>query len=131
MVEIKKEYLEQIVAAAKERAPDEICGILAGRGNKVEKVYQLTNIADRPENCYLIDPKEQLQLMKELRSKRWELVGIYHSHPYSAAYPSARDVELAFYPDATYVIVSLEEGKPQVRAFHIVEEEIKEEVITS
>jgi proteasome lid subunit RPN8/RPN11 len=58
------------------------------------------------------------------------MVGIYHSHTESEAYPSGRDLELAFYPDAYYIIISLKDKKnPSIRAFRIVEGKISEEEI--
>jgi proteasome lid subunit RPN8/RPN11 len=65
--------------------------------------------------------------MMEIEDQGWTLGGIYHSHTRSAAYPSQTDVNLAFYPDALYVIVSVEDpAKPDVRAFRIVDGKIDE-----
>ena len=88
----------------------------------------MTNTADTPEKCYFMDSIEQLKVVKEIRKEELEMIGIYHSHPGSDAYPSARDVELAFYPAVAYIIVSLKnKQRPEIRAFRIVEGEIKEE----
>jgi len=122
----KKEILEHV----RNSLPHEACGILAGKEGKVEKVYKMTNTSDSPETCYFMDPKEQLRIMKEIRNCGLEMVGIYHSHTGSEAYPSARDIELAFYPEAVYVIVSLKDiNNPVVRAFRIVEGKILEEEV--
>jgi proteasome lid subunit RPN8/RPN11 len=67
--------------------------------------------------------------MRDLRGRELDMVGIYHSHVSTLARPSAKDVEMAFYPDALYVIVSLENmSSPVVRGFFITDE-IKEETI--
>ncbi len=63
----------------------------------------------------------------EIEEQGWELGAIYHSHTRSEAYPSQTDVNLAFYPDALYVIVSVRKpDDPQVRAFRIADERIEE-----
>lgn len=116
----------EIIQHAREAQPREACGILAGKNGTVERIYQMKNVSDRPEDCYFMDSREQLKVVKEIRKLGLEMLGIYHSHPRSAAYPSARDVELAFYEDAAYVIVSQKE----IRAFKIAAGKISEEEIT-
>lgn len=130
MIEISEKQKQEIFEHAKTAGKHEACGILAGKAGKVEKVYKMANTSDSPETCYFMDPKEQLKVMKEIRNKDLEMIGIYHSHVGSGAYPSARDVELAFYPEAIYVIISLQNiNNPILRAFRIKEETIKEEEI--
>ena len=130
MLVLTNQHREGIFLAAKAGWPNEICGILAGTNNRVEKVFAMRNTSDTPKLCYLMDPKEQLKISKEIRAAGWEMLGIYHSHAESEAYPSARDVELAYYPDTLYFIVSLKDkANPGLRAFRIVEGTITEEVI--
>lgn len=127
MLTIEKKDYERIIEQARESKPNEICGILAGKNYKVLKIYQMNNTSDNPRFCYFIDPKEQLMVFKNMRKENMELVGIYHSHPETEAYPSKRDIELAFYPEAIYVIISLQnEDNPSVRGFRIVNGRIKE-----
>ena len=130
MTIIKEQYLSQIIEHAKSKAPNEVCGILAGKDGIVEKVYKTANVSDNPGLCYLMDPKEQLKIMKEIRNSGLEMAAIYHSHPHGASYPSKKDVELAFYPEASYIIVSLANQKdPELRCFRIIDEKITEEDI--
>ncbi|MBI3990541.1 MAG: M67 family metallopeptidase [Candidatus Omnitrophica bacterium] len=120
-----------MIAHAKNEYPNEACGILAGKTGNVEKAYKMAN-ADKSPESYLMDPKEQFSVMKDMRKNDWELLGIYHSHVASPARPSATDIEMAFYPDAAYLIISLSDmDKPVIRSFSIKEgkfEEIKFEV---
>ncbi|MBI5700167.1 M67 family metallopeptidase [Candidatus Saganbacteria bacterium] len=120
-IDIKNEIIQH----AREAQPREACGILAGKNGAVEKLYRMKNVSDRPEDCYFMDSLEQLKVVKEIRKLGQKMLGIYHSHPRSAAYPSARDVELAYYEDAAYLIVSQNE----IRAFRIVEGKISEEEV--
>jgi proteasome lid subunit RPN8/RPN11 len=65
--------------------------------------------------------------MNEMDDKGWDLVGIFHSHTFSEAYPSKTDVELAQYPDAAYLILSLADlDEPQLRAFSIRDGQVTE-----
>ena len=67
---------------------------------------------------YVMDPREQMRIMDEIDDVGWDLLGIYHSHTRSAAYPSRTDVELAFFPVTPYVIISLQDkDRPEIRAF--------------
>lgn len=125
---IKREIYEELLRHCLRDPIKEVCGILAGRDKRIEKIFPLTNISDSPKLCYHIDPKEQLGVFKELRRQELELTAIYHSHVDSPAYPSAKDIELAFYPESSYIIVSLSDPKaPVARSFRIVEGKIEEE----
>ena len=124
---IKQAVYDQLISWCLKDPAREACGILGGRGKRIEKIFPLTNISDSPKLCYHIDPKEQLAVFKELRKQGLELTAIYHSHVDSPAYPSARDIELAFYPESSYIIVSLSDPKsPVARSFRIVEGKIEE-----
>lgn len=126
---------EAMVEHAREEYPNECCGLLAGRGSRVERLFRGQNM-DRSPFTYRLDPQEQLRLFKEIDDAGLELLGIYHSHIQSPAYPSRTDIAKAFYPDAVYVIVSLHvvQGSrpgPEIRAFRIrdglvTEEELRE-----
>lgn len=114
-----------MLAHCKEGLPNEACGILAGSGSEVSNIYKMTNIENSPVS-YFMDSEEQFKIMKEIREKNFSMIAIFHSHPSSAAYPSQRDESLAFYDDATYVIVSLIGTEPVVRGFSIREGKIQE-----
>lgn len=129
MLILKKEFLDRIISQSKKEFPNEACGILAGKEGKVEKVYAMTN-TDKSPSTYFMDAKEQFKVMKEMRDLGSEMLGIYHSHVASQAYPSSHDVELAFYPEASYIIVSLKDkDNPEIRSFKIKEGKITEEEV--
>jgi proteasome lid subunit RPN8/RPN11 len=129
MLKIPKEIYDKILTHASAEAPMECCGLLAGRNSTVERIYPMTN-ADHSPVRYMIDPKEQFAAIKDMRAKEIEMLAIYHSHPATAAYPSATDVRLAYYPDAVYLIVSLENpDRPVMKAYRIVENKITTEEI--
>lgn len=106
--------------------PNECCGIVASVNGTAVKVFRATN-AEASAVRYSLDPREQYGITMEIEEQGWELGAIYHSHTRSEAYPSQTDVNLAFYPDALYVIVSVRKpDDPQVRAFRIADERIEE-----
>jgi proteasome lid subunit RPN8/RPN11 len=124
-------FLHQIIHHAKIEYPDEACGILAGTDNTVLKVYQMTNVTNSPDS-YFMAPTEQLRVMKDIRQLHYEFIGVYHSHPNTDPYPSKRDVDMAYYPEAVYVIISLKDWeKPDVKAFRIIDGKIKEERVNA
>jgi [CysO sulfur-carrier protein]-S-L-cysteine hydrolase len=123
---ISREQIDEIVRHAREEMPNECCGIVATADGAVVKVFRATNAEASPVR-YSLDPGEQLRISKEIDDSGWELGAIYHSHTRSKAYPSQTDVNLAFYPDALYLIVSLEDADaPDLRAFRIVSDQIEE-----
>ncbi len=129
MLILKKGLFEEMLLQCRKEFPNEACGILAGKEGRAQKVYAMVNVENSP-STFFMDAKEQLLVMKEMRSLGLEMVGIYHSHVASYAYPSAHDVEMAFYPDTAYVIVSLaDKDSPGIRSFRIKEGKITEEEV--
>lgn len=130
MIRLPRACVDQIVEHARRESPRECCGILAGRGDRVERVYRVTN-REPGTARYFMDPEEQYRVMRDIDSAGLELLGTYHSHPATPAYPSPTDVSLAFYPEAVYLICSLAGAKPpELRAFRIVDERIEEVPVT-
>jgi [CysO sulfur-carrier protein]-S-L-cysteine hydrolase len=127
MVELAKHFAQEMIEHARNEVPNECCGLLGGKNGSVLQVYRCHSTEKSPYRYYL-DPKDQMRVLRELDDKEWDLIGIYHSHTHTEAYPSKTDVELAFYPEALYVIVSLEKPQaPVIRAFHIDNGSITEE----
>jgi proteasome lid subunit RPN8/RPN11 len=128
MIKIPKAVFDAMVDHAKKGFPNEACGLLAGRdAGAASDFYPMKNV-DEASVSYFMDPKEQLKVFKAMREKNVELRGIFHSHVASEAYPSQKDVRLAFYPEVSYLIVSLSDmDKPVLRSYKIEEEKVIEE----
>lgn len=114
-----------MLAHCKTCYPNEACGILAGRDDEVSAIFKMTNI-ENSTVTYMMDSKEQFQAMKDMRENNLSMLAIFHSHPSSAAYPSERDVSLAFYDNCVYIIISLLDKEPVVMAYSIKERDINE-----
>jgi [CysO sulfur-carrier protein]-S-L-cysteine hydrolase len=119
-VKISQQLIDEMVAHAREDLPNECCGMLGGRDGEATSVVPVENAAASPLR-YEMDPQGQFNALKAIEDGGEELVGIYHSHTRSAAYPSQTDVnEARMWPEQVYVIVSLEnEEAPDVKGFDL------------
>lgn len=119
-VQLSPALAMQIIDHAREGKPEEICGILRGRGYEAFEVIPGKNIAEERIENYTVDPQTLLRQF-EFEDNNEEMMGIYHSHPVSVAYPSATDAWNAYYPDSIYFICSLEfDDAPVIRAFRMI-----------
>ena len=118
LVHITADVRAGIEEHALKSRPAECCGLLSGSDGLITDLHPLRNGADRPETRYFASPEDLFAAMRRIRDANQALLGIYHSHPRTPAYPSASDVEMAFYPEAFYFIVSLE-PEIELRAFRI------------
>ncbi len=126
MLTIPKRIYEEMIDYCKSCLPQEACGILGGEDCEVKEFYKMRNI-EASSISYTMDASEQFMVMKDLRSKNLSLTAIFHSHPSSPAFPSPKDLRLAFYEDSFYIIISLMDNEPQTKAFLIKnQEKIKE-----
>lgn len=116
---LTQNLLEEIIEHCRDGYPYEACGIVSGKRGRAEHVHPMANVAPDPKRRYLLDPREQIAVFRDVQDAGQEVVAIFHSHPSTPAYPSDTDINLAFYPDAFYVIVSLAVEPPDVRAFWI------------
>jgi proteasome lid subunit RPN8/RPN11 len=132
-LEIGKDDLDEVIAHAIEASPCEACGLLLGIQNRIEQVIRMRN-ADASDVSYCFDAGEQMKVMKDMEASNMQMIAIYHSHPASSAFPSKVDIERAFfpgtrelsYPDTALMIVGLSDRDPEIRAFTITLEGVRE-----
>jgi proteasome lid subunit RPN8/RPN11 len=115
---IAQSLVDEMVAHAREDQPNECCGMIAGVDGEATGIIRVANSAASPLR-YEMDPQGQYNALKTIEDGGAELLGIYHSHTKSAAYPSQTDVNQAVaWPEQVYVIVSLaDEDAPDVKAY--------------
>jgi len=119
MIEIAKTIIDDMVTHAQEGFPLEVCGILGGTDKTVTTIYRMTN-TDASNEHFMMDPKEQFAVVKDLRAKGLDMLAIYHSHPETPARPSEEDIKLALTPDVSHLIISLADAAaPEIKSFNI------------
>lgn len=123
MIKIPKNIYQEMILYANSKLPNESCGILAGLDNCIKKIYKMRNIEESPEK-YLMDPQEQIKVMKDIRQNNLKMIAIFHSHPSTPARPSKEDIDMAFYEDVYYIIISFMKDIPEVKAFKIIGENV-------
>ena len=140
-MELPASIRDEIVAHARAEDPNEACGLIVGTapaadGGRATRWVPTPNRAASPFR-YEIDPDALLRLTIETDDSGEVFWGIVHSHTHSPAIPSATDLRLAFYPDALYLLVSLdpEEADPatgieSLRAWRILDGVSREVAIT-
>ncbi|MFD8493477.1 Mov34/MPN/PAD-1 family protein [Amycolatopsis sp. NPDC059657] len=131
MLEIRREFVDAIVAHARRDHPDEACGVIAGPegSDRPERLIPMLNAARSP-TFYEFDSGDLLRLYRELDANDEVPVVIYHSHTATDAYPSRTDVSYASEPDAHYVLVSTKDpDEHQFRSYRIVDGVITEEPV--
>lgn len=129
MLQIPKTIHDDLIAHAREGFPLEVCGILGGTGTAVSAMYRMTN-TDASNEHFMMDPKEQFAVVKDLRAKGLAMLAIYHSHPESPARPSEEDIRLALTPDVSHVIISLADtATVDVRSYTISSGTVQAEVL--
>jgi proteasome lid subunit RPN8/RPN11 len=118
----------RMINHCKEEKPLEACGLLVGEAGHVTAGYATDN-QHRSPVIYKVDDLQLLEVDRESRAQRKEIIGIYHSHVLTDPVPSRTDIEQATWPEAFYIIVSLKDRRPRVRAWRIVDRQVTEHPI--
>jgi proteasome lid subunit RPN8/RPN11 len=121
-----------IVGNCYDGLPNEACGLLigplGGRGDPTGVVTEARPCrnADASAVTYTVDPRDMLGAMRSAEARGDEIIGVWHSHTHTDAYPSPTDVRQAVDPAWMYVIVSLRDQIPVLRSYRIRAETISE-----
>src|SRR5436309_14795762 len=130
MLRLPVEVYTAIVGHCLGGLPDEACGLLGGDPVSTEiTVCYPTRSSAVSARTYTVDPKDHLRADRDAESRGLEIVGVFHSHTHTDAYPSATDVAQAPDPTWHYVLVSLRDEAPVVRSYTIVDGNIAEEPV--
>lgn len=124
---IQRACRDRMIERARRDSPNETCGFFSGPSGLIEEIYPLRNASDKPKVLYEFEALEHFKMLKRADRENIPILGVYHSHPASPAYPSETDVARALLPDGTptypdylYIILSLQRpDSPVLRGFRI------------
>jgi proteasome lid subunit RPN8/RPN11 len=116
---IARELVDEMVAHAREDAPNECCGMVGSTDGRAIAVYRAVNAEASPLR-FRIDSEEQLELHNRIEDAGLELGAIYHSHTRTEPRPSQTDINFAnLWPGVLWIIVGLSGEEPDVRTWRI------------
>ena len=110
----------EIIAHARDEAPNECCGLLVGDGNVIDECVRVRNVDPRPSTRYEVDPAAHIAAVRRLRGTSRAVIGSYHSHPKSLPVPSESDLAEASYREFIWIIVSLSRPRRELAAYRMV-----------
>ncbi|MEI8051008.1 MAG: M67 family metallopeptidase [Actinomycetes bacterium] len=130
MLTVSQTQIDEMVAHALRGLPDEACGLLSGdpSTSEVAVIYPTDNIAASAK-VYTVDPRAHLRADRDAEDQGFSIIGVFHSHTHTEAYPSPTDIIQAPDPTWHYVIISLREPMASVRSYRILDGEVTEEEI--
>jgi [CysO sulfur-carrier protein]-S-L-cysteine hydrolase len=141
VIEIPADVHRRMIEHVMAELPNEACGFLAGTGDVVTAFYPVRN-EDASGATYLMEGGDRFRAEMAIEESAQQVVGIFHSHTGTEAYPSPTDRERAYwkdpvtgergaiYPGVRYVIASTRDpGNPETRAFRILPDEVEEEEV--
>ena len=119
-IKLSRKLTSELLHLAQISPDSEICGLISSKNNNPTRCYPIKNVAENPENRFLLDAVQQISAMKHMRENGEELFAIYHSHPTAPACPSQLDLNAATIENVFHFIISLNtKGILELRAFHI------------
>jgi [CysO sulfur-carrier protein]-S-L-cysteine hydrolase len=119
-IQIPRKITNQLLHLAQISPDYEVCGLIGSKNGLPAHCYPIKNTADHPQQRFLLDAGQQISAMAKMRELGEDLFAIYHSHPTAPAQPSTNDLELSAYPEALYLIISLNtKGILEMRGFKI------------
>jgi [CysO sulfur-carrier protein]-S-L-cysteine hydrolase len=116
---IARDLYEEMVAHAREEAPNECVGMVGSTDGRAVAVYRAENAEASPLR-FRIDPEEQLELHNKIEDAGLELGAIYHSHTRTEPRPSQTDINFAkLWPGVLWIIVGLDGNQAEVKTWRI------------
>ena len=130
-IQIPLKITQQLLQHAQSSPDAEVCGLIGSIDGVPVHCYPISNTDLQPQNKFTLDATEQISAFKTMRDKGEQLFAIYHSHPHTPAEPSTTDLALANYPEALYLIISLNtKGVLEIRGFNIIDNKASEVGLT-
>lgn len=119
-VRLPRALVNQLLHCAQSSPDLEVCGLIGAKAGTPVTWYPVANVADHPDRRFRLDPKAQIDALRAMRETGEDLFAILHSHPTSPAEPSQIDLAEIGYPEACYLIISLNtKGVLEMRGFRL------------
>lgn len=124
---LPRPLVQQLFHQAQASPEQEVCGLISRGGDTGMRCYPVANVAGDPTHLFDMDAQGQVNALRDIRARGETLFAIYHSHPYAPPEPSARDRAQISYPEAYYLIISLNtKGVLEMRAWQAVDDKMRE-----
>ena len=124
-ISLPRNIANRLLTLAQSNPEIETCGLIGAVNGTPSTVYSVENIAQDKQHLFEMDPAKQIEAMKHMRSKDETLYAIFHSHPDAPAEPSETDIQEASYPEALYLIISLNtKGVIEMKGFYLKDKKI-------
>ena len=124
-MKIARSLLDEIIAHAREDAPDECCGVVGSDAERAVEVHRLVNEAHSP--LKFVVGGDLVPVWTSIEDRGLEIGAIYHSHTRTAPYPSQTDINFARnWPGVEWLIVGLDGDDIDVRSYLIADGEVQE-----
>jgi len=119
-IRIPRRITNELLHLAQLSPTKEVCGLVGSKAGIPNRCYPVDNMAECPEQRFLLDAQQQIQAMTAIRERGEDFFAIFHSHPTSPAIPSETDIKMASYPNVIQMIISLNtKGILELRAFKL------------
>lgn len=127
IIKLPRPLVNELLHQAQLGVDCEVCGLISARDGMPVRCYPVPNIAAAPQQRFSMDPRTQIDALRHMRDRGEDLFAIYHSHPTAPAAPSVMDRDEAGYPEALYLIISLNtRGVLEMRGFYIQDQTVTE-----
>jgi [CysO sulfur-carrier protein]-S-L-cysteine hydrolase len=124
-INLPRNIVNKLLTFSQKNPETEICGLIGAVNELAKNVYPVENIAEDKQRLFEMNPAKQIDAMKKMRKKNETLFAIFHSHPHAPAQPSEADLAQADYPEALYLIISLNTtGVLEMKGFYIKDKQI-------
>ena len=104
-IKLSNAHKKILTEHAENEKPNESCAILFGKENTVSDIFLTKNIEESPVN-FTISNEQLIEGYKIAEGKKLDVVGIFHSHPNSEAYPSNTDKKFMQSNPVVWIIYS-------------------------
>lgn len=130
MLRLAPHVYKEMLGHCLDGLPEEACGLLGGSPDSgvASVCYPTKNVA-ASARLYTVDPLQHLHADRDAEQRQLQIIGVFHSHTHTDAYPSVTDVTQAPDPGWHYVVVSLRHPQPVVRSYRIVDGAVSEEPV--